>query len=99
MDWEKLSEEVKEWLKHTVNELGVSVAAATKNVFSIAETKIPREIWQWIEGNPGQTAFIVASGPVFFAPFLIEIPVLTSLGFGTEGVIAGNYLPGNNCIE
>jgi hypothetical protein len=89
VDWDKLSQEVRAWIEYTAKELGISVHAAAKNVLYIAESYLPVEVAQWIVENPGQTTFIVVAGAVFFAPFLIRVPVLSSLGFATNGVAAG----------
>jgi hypothetical protein len=88
-DWDKLSQDVRAWIEDTAKELGIAVSAAAKNVLYIAESHLPGEVAQWIVENPGQTTFIVVAGAVFFAPFLIRVPVLSRLGFATNGVVAG----------
>jgi hypothetical protein len=88
-DWDKLSQDVRAWIEYTAKELGIAVSAAAKNVLYIAESHLPGEVAQWIVENPGQTTFIVVAGAVFFAPFLIRVPVLSRLGFATNGVVAG----------
>jgi len=89
VDWDKLSHEVRAWVEHTAKELGITVSVAAKNVLYIAKSQLPEEVAQWIAEHPGQTAFIVIGGAVFFAPFLITVPVLSSLGFTASGVVAG----------
>jgi hypothetical protein len=89
VDWDKLSQEVRAWIEHTAKELGIAVSVAAKNVLYIAESHLPVGVAQWIVEHPRQTTFIVVAGAVFFAPFLIRVPVLKSLGFATKGVAAG----------
>jgi hypothetical protein len=89
VDWDKLSQEAKAWIGSTANELGVAISVASKNVLCIPECHLPQAIAQWIVEHPGQTAFIIIAGTVFFAPFLITVPVLTALGFTASGVAAG----------
>jgi hypothetical protein len=89
VEWDKLSQAVRAWIEHTAKELGIAVSVAAKNVLYIAESHIPVGVAQWIVEHPGQTTFIVVAGAVFFAPFLIRVPVLESLGFATNGVAAG----------
>lgn len=89
VDWDKLSHEVRAWVEHNAKELGITVSVAAKNVLYIAKSQLPEEVAQWIAEHPGQTAFIVIGGAVFFAPFLITVPVLSSLGFTASGVVAG----------
>ncbi|KAK4240944.1 hypothetical protein C8A03DRAFT_30913 [Achaetomium macrosporum] len=62
-----------------------------RNVFSVQRaTDLPKEIAQWIVDHPGQTAFLTVGGVVFFAPHLVTVPVLASLGFTADGVAAGS---------
>ncbi len=89
MDWQKLPSEARAWVECTATNLGIAVSAAKKNVLGIKEAELPGEIAQWIRDHPGQTAFIIAAGIVFFAPDLITAPVLASLGFTAGGVAAG----------
>jgi hypothetical protein len=89
VDWDKLSQEARGRIGSTANELGIAVSVAAKNVLCIPESHLPQAIAQWIAEHPGQTTFIVVGGAVFFAPFLIRVPVLTALGFTTSGVVAG----------
>ncbi|KAH8707529.1 hypothetical protein GQ44DRAFT_830966 [Phaeosphaeriaceae sp. PMI808] len=90
VDWDTLSQEVRAWIGSLAKELGIAVSVATTNVFCIAKPHIPEEVAQWIVEHPGQTTFIIIAGAVFFAPFLITVPVLSSLGFATNGVAAGS---------
>jgi hypothetical protein len=87
--WENLSQQVRAWNESAAKDLGIAVSVAARNVFSIAEAHLPEEIAQWIKEHPGQTTFIIIAGVVFFAPFLISVPVLYALGFTTTGVVAG----------
>jgi hypothetical protein len=89
VDWDKLSQEVRVWIEFTAKELGIAVSVAAQNVLCIAKSHLPKEIAQWVVEHPGQTTFIIVAGFVFFAPFLIRVPVLSSLGFATNGVAAG----------
>jgi hypothetical protein len=89
VDWDKLSQDVRAWIESAAKDLGVAVAVAAENVWCIAEAHLPEEIAQWIANNAGQITFLVVAGTVFFAPFLIKVPVLNSLGFATKGVAAG----------
>ncbi|KAH7130117.1 hypothetical protein B0J11DRAFT_244371 [Dendryphion nanum] len=90
IEWDGLSNEVRAWVEHNATELGVAVSDAVGNVLQIAQSDLPAEITQWIAENPGQTIFIIAAGAVFFAPFLMRVPLLKSLGFATHGVAAGS---------
>lgn len=75
-----------------MQELGLEVCKAAKQaVWRIQEAELPREIGDWIASHPGQTAFMFAAGAVFFAPSLITVPVLESLGFTVGGVTAGEF--------
>jgi hypothetical protein len=89
VDWDQLSWEVRVWIENTAKELGITASTAAKNVLYVAKSHLPEEVAQWITEHPGQTTFIVIAGAVFFAPFLIRVPVLYSLGFTTNGVAAG----------
>lgn len=89
VDWDSVSQEAREWVQRTAKELGVAVAAAEKGIFNIPLSSLPGEIAQWIAEHPKQTAFIIVGGTVFFAPYLVTVPVLNSLGFSANGVAAG----------
>lgn len=69
----------------------MGLVAAAQTVFCVSK-EVPREILEWIEKHPGQTAFIIIAGTVFFVPELITVPVLWSLGFTKEGVVGGEFL-------
>jgi len=45
----------------------------------------------WIQSHPGQTAFIVVGGTVFFVPSLATVPALAALGFTGAGPVAGEF--------
>ncbi|KAH7094880.1 hypothetical protein FB567DRAFT_600567 [Paraphoma chrysanthemicola] len=90
VDWDTLAQEVRRQIESSAKELGIAVSVAATHVFRIAESELPDAIKHWIAENPGQTVFIVAAGVVFFAPFLIRVPVLRSLGFAARGVDAGS---------
>ncbi|KAH9874782.1 hypothetical protein IAQ61_003972 [Plenodomus lingam] len=93
VDWDMLAQEVRVWIECTANGIGVAVHDAVRDVFCVAESHLPGEVGRWIAEHPGQTVFIICAGTVFFAPFLIRVPVLYSLGFTADGVAAGRYLP------
>lgn len=90
VEWHKLSIEVKTWVERTAPQLEIAVSDAAKAVVSIAQSQLPVEIVRWITEHPGQTVFIIVAGIVFFAPFLITVPVLYTLGFRSSGVVAGS---------
>ena len=90
VDWDNLSHTVREWAENSGKEVGIAVSVTAENIFRIAVSSVP-EIVQWVAEHPGQTTFFIISGVVFFAPFLITVPVLRSLGFTASGVAAGNY--------
>jgi len=45
----------------------------------------------WIQSHPGQTAFIVVGGTMFFVPSLATVPVLAALEFTSAGPVAGEF--------
>jgi hypothetical protein len=92
VEWDKLSQEGKEWAEKTARTLNIPISLAAEKLFSIAEDNLPAEIVQWIADHPGQTVFIVTGGVVYFAPHLLTVPVLTSLGFTTTGVAPGELI-------
>lgn len=93
VNWDALAHEVRRQIENSAKDLGIAVSAAATHVFSIAESDLPDAIKHWIAEHAGQTAFIVVAGVVFFAPFLIRVPVLMSLGFAASGVAAGTWHP------
>ncbi|USP76665.1 hypothetical protein yc1106_03939 [Curvularia clavata] len=84
--WEQLAHEVQVAIQNKAEELHVVAAAQT--VFRVTK-EVPGEIQDWIEKHPHQTVFMVLAGAVFFAPGLITVPMLASLGFTAEGVVGG----------
>ncbi|KAH7085234.1 hypothetical protein BKA63DRAFT_559876 [Paraphoma chrysanthemicola] len=90
VDWDALAHEVRRQIESSAKGLGIAVADAATHVFRIAESDLPDAIKHWIAEHAGQTAFILVAGVVFFAPFLIRVPVLVSLGFAASGVAAGS---------
>ena len=51
-----------------------------------------RDIKDWIQEHPYQTAFYVVNGIVILAPGLVTTPLLGFLGFGSLGPKAGRYI-------
>ncbi|KAK3310020.1 uncharacterized protein B0T15DRAFT_488717 [Chaetomium strumarium] len=90
VDWDKLSQAAKDWVENIAKTLALPVAVAAEKVFSVPQDILPKEIVQWIDDHPAQTAFLIVAGVVFFAPHLVTVPVLESLGFTADGVAAGS---------
>jgi len=61
-------------------------------VLELPLTEVPNEILEYIRNNPGQTAFYVANGAIFFCPALLTGPLLNALGFTFIGPRFGKYL-------
>ncbi|KAK3081505.1 hypothetical protein LTS18_006005 [Coniosporium uncinatum] len=82
-------DEVQQWAADRVEELKIAAGEALDTVYHVECQNMPQPIAQWIEEHPKQTTFLVAGGSVFFAPFLITVPVLGMLGFVAAVVPAG----------
>ncbi|KAK3064900.1 hypothetical protein LTS18_002856 [Coniosporium uncinatum] len=82
-------DEVQRWAADRVEELRIAAGESLDTVYHVEWQSMPQPIAQWIEEHPNQTTFLAVGASVFFAPFLITVPVLGMLGFGAAGVTAG----------
>jgi hypothetical protein len=51
--------------------------------------RAPAVVLEWIKAHPGQTALIVVNGAIIFSPAALTVPLLSTMGFGAQGPIAG----------
>lgn len=63
--------------------------AAKTGVASVDYKKIAVSAKDWVRENPRQASFHAASLLVAFAPGLVVVPALHGLGYGAQGVVAG----------
>jgi hypothetical protein len=49
-------------------------------------------VLDWIAAHPYQTAFHVANGVILCTPAAATVPVLSAMGFGPAGPVAGKFL-------
>lgn len=77
-------------LPHDAQDFFQKTAADTRNsVAAIDWEQLPTQTKDWITAHPEQTAFYVASGIVFVAPFVLTGPLLGAAGFTAAGPAAG----------
>ena len=58
-------------------------------VFHFDIHDVPSFVLEWITAHPGQTAPLIVNGMVVFSPAAITIPLLSTIGFGWQGPVAG----------
>lgn len=64
---------------------GIGLEAALEDLKYITLEDVPAETWQYIQDNPGQTAFYVVEGVALIAPGALFGPLLKVAGFGGVG--------------
>jgi len=67
-------------------------------VYQLPYGRTSADALSWIQSHPGQTAFIVVGGTVFFVPSLATVPALAALGFTGAGPVAGEFLANLFCF-
>ncbi|KAK3677196.1 hypothetical protein LTR78_002734 [Recurvomyces mirabilis] len=77
---------LQEWLKQASKEVGLD--GTLDDLQAVKLEELPAEAWNFIEENPGQTAFYIVEGIVFIAPGAVNGPLLNVVGFGAHGVRA-----------
>lgn len=50
---------------------------------------VPPFIFDWMRAHPGQAVFYIVNGFLVFTPAALTGPLLTSMGWGASGPVAG----------